>query len=275
MMPSVLTFCRVLAPGALSARLLHTLFVFCATSLMLSIAVYTFILILLLKSVPPAPAPRRAGRHVTFRERPSIVPALALPAVLAARARTPSPSSRQATAAAARPPSLSLMATPGALEPLSPDVAEDPLRALGRFCAFLASNTARAWRREEELERTPPLAGLEPYLDVVREDLARIDEMVAPEGDSEDSEDSEEDGKKEREEDSEQVKEKVKEKDQEAVAVAVTGGAEVKDRESAGENASASASARAGAGAGDADADADASDEPGLVNPDQATAHAR
>jgi hypothetical protein len=85
-------------------------------------------------------------------------------------------------------PSLSLTATPRELEPPTPDVAEDPLRALVRICGFLASNTARAWRGEEELAATPPLAGLAPYLDPVKDDLERISEMVAGRGGEEGTE---------------------------------------------------------------------------------------
>jgi len=115
----------------------------------------------------PAPGPRRsAGRHVTFLE-PSI--AITLPASGAVAQHSP---------AKGTTPSLSLTATPHELEPPTPDVAEDPLRALIRICGFLASNTARAWRGEE-LAATPPLAGLAPYLDPVKDDLERISEMIA------------------------------------------------------------------------------------------------
>lgn len=153
------------ASMGLPARLLHTLFVFCATILMLVIAVISFLFVLLFKSITPAPGPRRsAGRHVTFLE-PSTV--ITLPPSGAVAQRSP------ANGAA---PSLSLTATPHELEPPTPDVAEDPLRALVRICGFLASNTARAWRGEE-LAATPPLAGLAPYLDNVKDDLERISEM--------------------------------------------------------------------------------------------------
>lgn len=150
------------ASRALPARLLHTLYVFSATSLMLAIAVIAFLFALLFRSVMPAP-PRRTGRHVTFLE-PSIV--IPLPPT-AAEQRSPT---------AKGTPSLSLTATPRELEPPTPDVAEDPLRTLVRICGFLASNTARAWRGDE-LRATPPLAGLAPYLNAVHEDLERINEM--------------------------------------------------------------------------------------------------
>jgi hypothetical protein len=155
----------------LPSRLLHILFVLCATSLMLVIAVISFLFVLLFNSITsaPAPGPRRAtGRHVTFLE-PSIV-------------TTPPPSGgavAQRSPAKGTAPSLSLTATPRELEPPTPDVAEDPLRALIRICGFLAANTARAWRGDEELAATPPLAGLAPYLDPVKDDLERISEMVA------------------------------------------------------------------------------------------------
>ena len=156
----------------LPARLLHTLFVLCATILMLVIAVISFLFVLLFKSITPAPRPiarRSSGRHVTFLE-PSTV--ITLPPGGAAVA--------QRSPAKGTVPSLSLTATPHGLEPPTPDVAEDPLRTLTRICGFLASNTARAWRGEE-LASTPPLAGLVPYLDTVKEDLERISEMVARE----------------------------------------------------------------------------------------------
>jgi hypothetical protein len=153
------------APMGLPARLLHTLFVFCATILMLVIAVISFLFVLLFKSITPAPGPRRsAGRHVTFLE-PSTV--ITLP---------PSGAVAQRSPAKGTAPSLSLTATPHELEPPTPDVAEDPLRALVRICGFLASNTARAWRGEE-LAATPPLAGLALYLDPIKDDLERISEM--------------------------------------------------------------------------------------------------
>lgn len=182
MKPSAQTLREVLGSTrrATPARLLHTLFVFCATSLMLALAVYTFLVLLLLRSVSSERASRH-GRHVTFSvdSEPSM------------SSRTPAGRARPAAAAASQPPrlpegsrptpvapSLSLTVTPRELEPPTPDVAEDPLRALSRICAFLVSNTARAARRVE-LGATPPLAGLEPYLDAVRVDLAYIDEVVA------------------------------------------------------------------------------------------------
>ncbi|KAI0279391.1 hypothetical protein BGY98DRAFT_439479 [Russula aff. rugulosa BPL654] len=151
----------------LPARLLYALFVLCATSLMLVIAVISFLFVLLFKTITPAPGPRRStGRHVTFVE-PSTV--ITLP---------PSGAEAQRSPAKGTAPSLSLTATPRELEPPTPDVAEDPLRALVRICGFLTSNIARAWRGEE-LAATPPLAGLAAYLDPVKEDLERISEMVA------------------------------------------------------------------------------------------------
>ena len=147
--------------------LLHSLVVLCATSLMLVIAVISFLFVLLFKSIMPAPEPRRStGRHVTFLE-PSTV--ITLP---------PSGAVAQRGPAKGTAPSLSLTATPRELEPPTPDVAEEPLRALARICGFFASNTARAWRGEE-LAATPPLAGLAAYLDPVKEDLERISEMLA------------------------------------------------------------------------------------------------
>ena len=151
----------------LPARLLYALFVLCATSLMLVIAVISFLFVLLFKTITPAPGPRRStGRHVTFVE-PSTV--ITLP---------PSGAVAQRSPAKGTAPSLSLTATPRELEPPTPDVAEDPLLALVRICGFLTSNTARAWRGEE-LAATPPLAGLAAYLDPVNEDLERISEMEA------------------------------------------------------------------------------------------------
>ena len=152
-------------PMGLPARLLHILFVLCSTSLMLVIAVISFLFVLLFRYIMPAPGPRHStGRHVTFLE-PSVV-------------ITPPPSGAVAQRSPAKgtAPSLSLTATPRELEPPTPDVAENPLRALTRICGFLTSNTARAWRGEE-LAATPPLAGLAMYLAPVQEDLERISEM--------------------------------------------------------------------------------------------------
>lgn len=225
------------ASRALPARLLHTLFVFCATSLMLGITVIVFLFILLFRTIMSTPGPRRtAGRHVTFLEPSIVIP-------------PPPPSAAGRRSPAKGVPSLSLTATPRDLEPPTPDVAEDPLRALVRICGFLASNTSRAWRGEE-LNATPPLAGLALYLDAVHEDMERINEMGA-------------DGKG--------AGGGGKEAGIETVAVA---GA--KDRESAGGSGgsepAAAAGERAGTGAG---AHVDAHDEPGLVRPDQAATHAR
>ena len=150
----------------LPARLLHTLFVLCATSLMLVIAVISFLFVLVFKSIMPASGPRRnTGRHVTFLESNTVI---TLP---------PSDPVAQRSPAKGSVPSLSLTATPRELEPQTPDGAEDPLRALTRICGFLTSNTARAWRGED-LAATPPLAGLAAYLDPVEEDLERISEMA-------------------------------------------------------------------------------------------------
>ena len=169
---------------AAPARLLHTLYFFCATSLMFAFIVYTFIILLLLRSISPDGASRRVGMHVTFIDpEPSgssthasarrAAPPLPPPRLPENNKLTPPPVPTRAAL-----PSLSLTVTPRELEPPTPDVAEDPLRALSRICAFLVSNTARAALRAE-LGATPPLAGLEPYLDSVRVDLAYIDELVA------------------------------------------------------------------------------------------------
>ena len=232
MKPSAHTLRGPPASKSLPAHLFHTLFVFCATSLMLAIAVITFLFVLLLKSIVPAPGPRRPGRHVTFLEPSVVIP--------------PSAAERRSTANLKGMPSLSLTATPRLLEPATPDVAEEPLRALARICGFLASSTARAWRGEA-LPATPPLAGLASYLDAVHRDLECINEMGEETG--------EEGGNEETS----------------------VGEAKVTDRESAVEEveeAEAAAGESAGAGAS-ADADADAHDEPGLVGPDQAKTHAR
>lgn len=57
-------------------------------------------------------------------------------------------------------------------------VTEAALLALNGICAFLAANTALA-EQCAELSATPPLVGLEPYLDAVLMDPADIDEVVA------------------------------------------------------------------------------------------------
>ena len=176
------------------------------------IAILSFLLVFLLKLISPASTSRRGERHVTFLLEPKIV--------------ITQPPSVPST------PSLSLTTTPRELEPPTPDVAEDPLRALSRICGFLASNNARAWRRED-LAATPPLAGLELYLDAVRVDLARIDEMVA-----EKRQEEKEEGREER-------------------------AMEGSDRQ---ESQDTDVAPSAGAGAGvDAGADAAADDEPGLA----------
>ena len=158
-------------------RLLHTLYVHCATTLLFVLIVYTFLLILLLRTVSPA------SRHVTFD--PSTRSSTYTPARPVAPPPPPprlpeknKPSPPPVPPRTVRPPSLSLTITPRELEPPTPVVTEDPLRALSRICAFLVSNTARATQREE-LGVTPPLAGLEPYLEAVRVDLAYIDDVVA------------------------------------------------------------------------------------------------
>lgn len=171
------------APGsarrASPARLFHTLFAYCATSLILVLIVYTFFLILLLRTLSP-------GRHVTFVDDSE--PSTSRGNTSARRSAPPPPPPRlpekgknappPIPARTARPPSLSLTVTPRELEPPTPDVAEDPMRALARICAFLVSNTARAAQRAE-LGATPPLAGLEPYLGAVNVDLAYIEGMRA------------------------------------------------------------------------------------------------
>ena len=245
--------------GTMPVQLLHTLFVFSATSLMLIIAILSFLLTLFMKFIMPAPSPaahrRRGGeRHVTFLE-PSIVITLPAPPRAPAHVNTPTPASTATTTA-----TLSLTTTPHELEPPTPDVAEDPLRALSRTCGFLAANMARGLKGEE-LAVTPPLAGLEPYLAAVRKDLARI-ENEGEEDDESESESEEGDSHSDAE-----VKE--------GAVVAVAGKVQVGDRQDAG--AGADAGEGPGAGKGDAAAagagsgvGADAPDEPGLV-PDQAT----
>jgi outer membrane biosynthesis protein TonB len=238
---------------AIPARLLHTLYVFCTTSLMLALIVYTFFLILLLRTISPERASRR-GRHVTFLVDPEPSASTHTPARLAAPPppppvpRLPDENNRPTpppVPARAVLPSLSLTVTPRELEPPTPDVAEDPLRALSRICAFLVSNTARAAQRAE-LAATPPLAGLETYLDAVHVDLAYIDEVVA--------------GKRaEAEEEGEAA----------ATEVAVA-----ESSEGAEDAAGPSADSGIGAGAG-VSGDARARDERGLVQPQQAvSAHA-
>jgi hypothetical protein len=207
----------VTASIVLPAGLLHTLFVFCATSLMIVIAILAFLLALLLRFTVPTQTSRRGGRHVAFDLEPKI-------AIMQSY-----PDSAPST------PTLSLTATPRELEPQTPDVAEDPLRALSRICGFLASNTARAWKGDK-LGTTPPLAGLEPYLDAVRVDLARIDEMEVERGQEQQEEEQEEEQQEEQQ------------------------SAEGSDRKDEDEVP--------GAGL---DAGVDAHDEPGLVHPHQAT----
>ncbi|KAI9437601.1 hypothetical protein H4582DRAFT_286655 [Lactarius indigo] len=241
-------------PGSLRratpARLLHTLFVFGATSLMLALVVYTFLLLLLLRSVSLERASRR-DRHVTFLVDSETSESSRTPA----RRAPPPPPPRLAEKSKPTPPpvptravlpSLSLTVTPRELEPPTPDVAEDPLRALTRICAFLVSNTARATQRDE-LGATPPLAGLEPYLDAVNVDLAYIDEVVAGKrAEAEEGERNAEDG---------------------PVATKV----EVAESSKGAKDAGATASADLGPGGGvGVSADAHAHDELDLVQPQQA-----
>jgi hypothetical protein len=249
--------------GTIPARLLHTLFVFSATSLMLIIAILSFLLTFLMKFIMPAPSPaahRRRGveRHVTFLEQSTVITLPAMPRA-PARANIPTPASTATT-------TLSLTTAPHELEPPTPDAAEDPLRALSRTCGFLAANTARGLKREE-LSATPPLAGLEPYLAAVRKDLARIEEMGEEDESESESESEEGDGEGDSHGDAVEVKE--------GAVVAVTGEVRVGDRQDVGAGADADEGSEAGkgdaaaAGAGTG-ASADAHDEPGLV-PDQAT----
>lgn len=238
-------------PGSLRcvtpARLLHTLFVFGATSLMLALVIYTFLLLLILRSVSPERASRRE-RHVTFQVDSETSESSRTPA----RRAPPPPPPRLAEQSKPTPPpvptrpavpSLSLTVTPRELEPPTPDVAEDPLRALTRICAFLVSNTARATQRDE-LGATPPLAGLEPYLDAVNVDLAYIDEVVVGKrAEAEEGERSANDG---------------------PAATEV----EVAESSKGADDAGATATADS-AGAG-VSADAHAHDEPDLVQPQQA-----
>ncbi|KAH8993491.1 hypothetical protein EDB92DRAFT_1815552 [Lactarius akahatsu] len=238
-------------PGSLRratpARLLHTLFVFGATSLMLALVIYTFLFLLILRSVSPERASRRE-RHVTFQVDSEASESSRTPA----RRAPPPPPPRLAEQSKPTPPpvptrpvapSLSLTVTPRDLEPPTPDVAEDPLRALTRICAFLVSNTARATQRDE-LGATPPLAGLEPYLDAVNVDLAYIDEVVV--------------GKRAE----------ADERERGANDGPAATGVEVAESSKGADDAGATASAdSAGAGVG---ADAHAHDEPDLVQPQQA-----
>ena len=243
------------APGstrrASPAGLIHTLYAYCATSLLLFLVVYTFLLILILRTVISPERSSRHPRHVTFVDpEPSAssssaprraAPPPPPPPRLPEKSKPAPPPVPTRTAA----PSLSLTITPRELEPPTPDVAEDPLRALGRICAFLVANTARATQREE-LGVTPPLAGLEPYLEAVRVDLAYIDDVVAEKR----AEEEEGEGKM----------------DNGAVATAVESSASAEDA-SASEDAGADSGAGAGVGVS---ADAHAHDELVLVQPQQA-----
>ncbi|KAH9069805.1 hypothetical protein EDB83DRAFT_2518142 [Lactarius deliciosus] len=245
-------------PGSLRratpARLLHTLFVFSATSLMLALVIYTFLLLLILRSISPERASRRE-RHVKFQVDSETSESSRTPA----RRAPPPPPPRLAEQSKPTPPpvptrpvvpSLSLTVTPRELEPPTPDVAEDPLRALTRICAFLVSNTARATQRDE-LGATPPLAGLEPYLDAVNVDLAYIDEVVVGKrAEAEEGERSANDG---------------------LAATEVEVAESSKGAVDAGVIASADSGLDAGAGVS---ADAHAHDEPDLVQPQAVSAPA-
>jgi hypothetical protein len=129
--------------GALSGvLLLHTLYVYCAMTLLLALIVYTFLLILLLRTVSPA------LRRVTFD--PSMRNSTHTPTWPVAPPPPPPPHKNK-PAPPLIPPrtawllSLSLTITPCELKLPTPVVTEDPLRALGRICAFLVSNTVRAY----------------------------------------------------------------------------------------------------------------------------------
>ncbi|KAI9449451.1 hypothetical protein BJY52DRAFT_1192574 [Lactarius psammicola] len=97
-------------------------------------------------------------------------------------------------------------------------VAEVPLLALSRVCAFLASNIACAEQRAE-LGATPSLAGLEPYLDSVLVDPAYTDEVAA--------------------EKCTEAEEEERSIDDEATAIKVTVAESYKDAQDAGASASA------------------------------------
>ncbi|KAH9972430.1 hypothetical protein BGW80DRAFT_1561026 [Lactifluus volemus] len=140
MKPSVHSPCGIPASGTVSAQLFHIILVFCATGLMMVIAIFALISAFLLRLIDPTPTSRRAGR-------------------------TP----RQALSSLAHE-------DPARARAFNNGRSEDPLRALTRICDFLACNTARA-RKRGEFDTTPPLAGLGLYLDAMRVDLAHIDEM--------------------------------------------------------------------------------------------------
>ena len=239
------------ASGTLPDRLLHTFFVLSATSLALILALLAFLLTLILKIAAMTPT-GRSGRRVKFVERSIVIP----PTI---PQRKPDNSIECSPALVEAPSptlSLSLTVTPRELEPRTPSIVEDPLQALVRICAFLAANTARAWRHEE-LAPTPPLAGLEPYLAAVQQDFVMIDRT------GKDDEDEDVDEEEEESEESEG-------EGNEGAAAAEDSEVQMLDREDAGdsEDSEAGASEAAGPGSG---ADAHDSDEPGLVLvPDQA-----
>jgi len=245
------------ASGTLPDRLLHTFFVLSATSLTLILALFAFLLTLLLKITAIRPmATGRSGRRVKFVERTIVIPPTAIPQ------RKPDNSIESSPALVEAPSptlSLSLTVTPRELEPRTPDVVEDPLQAIFRVCGFLAANTARAWRHEE-LAPTPPLAGLEPYLAAVQRDLEMIDQT------GKDDEDVDVDEEEESEEGEESEGE-----EEEGAAAAEDSEVQVLDREDAGDSEDSEAGAGEAAGSGSS-ADARDRDEPGLVLvPDQAT----
>lgn len=237
----------------LSDRLLHTFFVLSATGLTLILALFAFLLTLILKITAIAPT-GRSGRRVKFVERSIVIPPTIPP-------RKPDNSIESSPALIEAPSptlSLSLTVTPRELEPRTPDVVEDPLQALVRICGFLAANTARALRHEE-LAPTPPLAGLEPYLTAVQEDLETIDQMGKDDEDEDTDEESEESEGEEEEE--------------EGAAAAAEEDSEVQvlNREGEGDSEDLGAGAGEAAGSGSS-ADAHDRDELGLVLvPDQAT----
>lgn len=232
----------------LSDRLLHTFFVLSATSLTLILALFAFFLTLILKITAIAPT-GRSGRRVKFVERSIVIP----PTIPQRKPDNSIESSPALVEAPSPTLSLSLTVTPRELEPRTPDVVEDPLQALVRICGFLAANTARAWRHEE-LAPTPPLAGLEPYLAAVQEDLETIDQT------GKDDEDEDEDSEEEE-----------SEGEEEGAAAAEDSEVQVLDQGGKGDSEDLEAGAGEAAGSGSS-ADAHDRDELGLVLvPDQAT----
>jgi len=235
----------------LSDRLLHTFFVLSATSLTLILALFAFLLTLILKISAIAPT-GRSGRRVKFVERSIVIP----PTIPQRKPDNSIESSPALVEAPSPTLSLSLTVTPRELEPRTPDVVEDPLQALVRICGFLAANTARAWRHEE-LAPTPPLAGLELYLAAVQEDLETIDQT----GKDDEVED----------EDSEEEESEESEGEEEGAAAAEDSEVQVLDQGGEGDSEDLEAGAGEAAGSGSS-ADAHDGDELGLVLvPDQAT----